>query len=78
MDNGFFTDAHVLYIICGLVAVALLRYTFRKSRPRKPATKRFAEIQAEARLRGNKARIEAEANTDKLFDDQDREEAKIC
>lgn len=78
MDFSFLTDPHTLYIVCGLVIIALLRYAFHRPPPRKPAAKRFADIQAKARSAGTQARTTAESEADKMFDDQEAEEAKLC
>jgi hypothetical protein len=78
MDLGFLTDPHTLYVVCGLVVIVLLRYAFHRPPPRKPPGKRFADIQAKARSAGAEARITAEAEADKTFDDQEAEEAKLC
>jgi hypothetical protein len=77
VDMSYLTDPHVLLVVCALVAVAVLRYAFRRPAQQKPSAKRFTEIQAEARAEGNKDRIQAEADAEKPFEDQQKEEAAL-
>jgi hypothetical protein len=78
MDLSFLTDPHTLYVVCGLIVIAFLRYALHGPPVRKPAGKSFLDIQAKARSEGIQARISAEAEADKIFDDQEAEEAKRC
>lgn len=78
MDFSFLTDPHTLYVVGGLIVIALLRYALRRPPAPKPAGKRFVEIQRKAREAGAQRRIKAEEDADEIFDDQEKEEAKLC
>jgi hypothetical protein len=77
VDMSYLTDPHILLVVCALVVVAVLRYVFRRPPPPKPAAERFTKIQAEARAQGTKDRIRAEADAEKSFKAQQKEEAAL-
>jgi hypothetical protein len=78
MDFSLLTDPHTLYVVAGLILIALLRYALRTPPAPRAAGKRFVDIQRKAREEGAQRRIKAEEDADKIFDDQEKEEAKLC
>ena len=78
MDFSFLTDPHTLFVVGGLIVIVLIRYALRRPPAPKPAGKRFVDIQRKAHEAGAQRRTKAEKAADKIFDDQEKEEAKLC